>query len=63
MRHADTIAVGSQRLVFSWPAEGADRRGTRADLGRDFFEHPLGDVEVRVHLLHIVELFERVNEP
>ena len=24
LRHADAVVVGSERLVFSWPAEGAD---------------------------------------
>src|SRR5581483_629062 len=41
----------------------AARAGRPPSLGRDRLQHGLGDVEVRVHVLHVVVLLERVHEP
>jgi pSer/pThr/pTyr-binding forkhead associated (FHA) protein len=42
LRHADTIGLGSERLVFSWPAEAADPDRT------DALEEPSAEIPVQL---------------
>ncbi len=48
LRHSDTIGVGADRLVFSWPAEGADPDRTDTQEGVEVVPIQLSSFQLQV---------------